>query len=263
MKKIVVLIFVSMFYNLGNSQTLDTLINVGKHQLYFKIIKGKGTPILFEAGNGDDSSVWESLIYEIHKKTNATIITYDRAGLGKSEIDTTKISFENEIKNLEFALKKLGYSKKIFIVCHSFGGYYTSFFTYRNTKKVKGVICIDTATPCFFTKNWSDDFIKTIRKEDWQMIKEYKIGLYYVLQNFNHTAQFMEGKFLNSKTPVTLICAENIQPIIKEKDKWIHCCENFGLMPNHRYVIAKNADHKVWEKNPSIVIEEIIKMYHR
>jgi pimeloyl-ACP methyl ester carboxylesterase len=182
-------------------------------------MKGKGTPILFEAGNGDDGSVWQPILVDIHKETNATLITYDRAGLGKSEIDTNKISFVNEIKDLEAALKKLGYSKKLFIVCHSFGGYYASLFTYRNIKEVKGVVCIDVATPCFFTQEWSDHFVESIKTEDWEMIKKYKLGLYYVLSNLTATSIYMTDKFLTSKTQATMISAENIQPMIMENEK--------------------------------------------
>ena len=263
MKKIILSIICVIIFNLSNAQTIDTLIDVGRHKLHFNILRGKETPILFEAGNGDDGSVWQPILAEIHKQTNATVITYDRAGLGKSEIDTGTISFVNEIKDLELALKKLGYSKKIFIVCHSFGGYYASLFTYRNIKKVKGVVCIDIATPCFFTTEWSEDFVKTIKTEDWEMIKKYKPGLYYVLCNLTATSIYMENKFLTSKTHVTMISAENIQPMIteNEKEKWINCSKSFGTMQNHRYVLAKNADHKVWEKNPKVVIEEVVNLY--
>ena len=264
-KKITLWLICIIIFNLAKAQTIDTLIDVGGHKLHFNIIKGKGTPILFESGNGDDGSVWRPILDDIYKATNATLITYDRAGLGKSEIDTNKISFLNEIKDLELALKKLGDSKKIFIVCHSFGGYYASLFTYRNIKNVKGVVCIDIATPCFFTKEWSDNFVKSIKSEDWEMIKKYKLGLYYVLSNLTETATYMTDKFLTSKTPTTMISAENIQPMIKEneKEKWINCSKSFGTMPNHRYVIAKDADHKVWDKNPHVVIEEVVKLYNQ
>jgi hypothetical protein len=265
MKRILSLLFCLTIFTVGQAQIIDTLLNVGGHKLHFNIIKGEGTPILFESGNGDDGSVWQPILNDIHKATAATLITYDRAGLGKSEIDTAKISFQNEIKDLEIALKKLGFPKKIFIVCHSFGGYYASLFTYRNIKKIKGVVCIDIATPCFFTKDWSELFLKTIKTDDWEMIKKYKPGLYYVLSNLTATSIYMEDKFLNSKTPVTMIIAENIQPMIKEdeKEKWINCSKSFGTMPNHSYVVAKNADHKVWEKNPKVVIDEIVKLYRK
>jgi hypothetical protein len=38
------------------SQTIDTLIDVGGYRLHFNIITGKGVPILFESGGGDDGS---------------------------------------------------------------------------------------------------------------------------------------------------------------------------------------------------------------
>lgn len=264
-KTITVLLICIILFNLVKAQTIDTLIDVGGHRLHFNIIKGKGTPILFEPGNGDDGSVWQPILVDIHKQTNATLITYDRAGLGKSEIDTNKISFVNEVKDLEMALKKLGYSKQLFIVCHSFGGYYASLFTYRNIKTVKGVVCIDIATPCFFTKEWSDDFVKSIKTEDWEMIKKYKPGLYYVLTNFTATSGYMANKFLSSKTRTTMIRAENIQPMIKEteKEKWISCSKSFGTMPNHTYVVAKNADHKVWDNNPKAVIKEVVNLHRQ
>ncbi len=265
MKKSILFLICFTIYSFGQAQKIDTLIDVGGHKLRFNIIKGKETPILFEAGNGDDGSVWNSLPNEIYKQTNSTVITYDRAGLGKSEIDTTRISFQNEITDLEIALQKLGYSKNIFIVCHSFGGYYASLFTYRNSNKVKGVVCIDIVTPCFFTKKWSTEFVQSIKQEDWNVIKKYKLGLFYVLSNFTSTVEFMQDKFFTSKTPATMIMAENIQPMIKEeeREKWIACCKNFGTMPNHHFVVAKNADHKIWEKNQTIVIDEILKLYRK
>lgn len=265
MKRIFLILYCFSNFSLSKAQTIDTLISVGNHKLHFNITIGKGMPILFEAGNGDDATVWQSIVNQIHNQTNATIITYDRAGLGKSEIDTTTISFQNEVNNLKNALSKLGFSQQLFIVCHSLGGYYASLFTHQNFKKVKGVVCIDIATPCFFTKKWSNEFISTIKEQDWQMIKQYKPGLYYVLKSFTNTAVYMADKFLNSNTPVTMIMAENIQAMIKieERGKWVHCCKSFGTMPNHNFIIAKNADHKVWEKNPNVVIDAVVKLYKK
>ncbi|RYF77212.1 MAG: alpha/beta hydrolase [Cytophagaceae bacterium] len=265
MKPISLTLLGLLIFTLGKSQTIDTLLDVGGHKLHFHIVKGQAPPILFEAGNGDDASVWQPLLNDIHKATNATLITYDRAGLGSSEMDTVKISFVQETKDLESALKKLGYANKLFIVCHSFGGYYASLFTYRNPKKVTGVVCIDMATPCFFTPAWSEAFLASIKPADWAMIKTYKVGLYYVLAHFTATARYMSDKFLTSQTPVTLIRAEDVQPLLKEaeKQKWLSCSESFGTMPNHRYIVAKDADHRVWDKSPQLVIKEVVNLYQQ
>lgn len=259
---ILILFLLFTCYN-GHTQTLDTLVDVGTHKLHFKIIQGKGMPILFESGNGDDGTVWESILDSIHHATEATLITYDRAGLGQSEIDTLNISFEKEIKDLKKALKKLGYSKEIFLVSHSFGGFYSNLFAFKNKSKVKGAVYIDVALPCFFTEAWSKGFVDAISVQDWAMIKKYKSGLYYVLQDLESISAFMNDKSISHKVPVTLIAAEKILPMVKEDEanQWKQCLQSFGNLPNHKYVLAKDAGHKVWENDPQLVIKEIIALY--
>lgn len=61
------------------SQSLDTLVDIGGYSMHFNIWKGSGTPILFEAGGGNDASVWDGVLEKIHKVTGTTLITYDRS----------------------------------------------------------------------------------------------------------------------------------------------------------------------------------------
>ena len=253
----------------GLGQVIDTLINVGNHNLHFNIIKGKNTPILFESGNGSDGSVWKDLLEQLSASTGATLITYDRAGLGKSEIDSLNIGFENEVKNLEIALEKLGYSDKIFIVSHSFGGFYSSLFSFRNKDKVIGAVFIDVATPCDMNTERATRIKNFISEENWQMIKKYKLGLYYVLKKLPTISNYMEERYIPSSIPLTLIVAESHNPTPQIGDtendmiNWEKCLKEFGNLPNHKYILAKETEHRVWEKNPQIVIDEIIDLYSK
>ena len=129
-------------------QTIEQLVKVGNHHLNFQIIQGKGLPMLFESGNGEDGSVWAPILQPLHASTGATLITYDRAGLGKSGLDTNRISFQQEIKDLNKALQQLGFDKDYFLVAHSFGGMYASEFSQINPGKVKGAVFIEVSTPC-------------------------------------------------------------------------------------------------------------------
>lgn len=97
---------------------------------------GKGIPILFESGAGNDRGIWDTLLKPLHYSLGATLITYDRKGFGKSEIDTTDLNIITEIKGLEIALQKLGFVDKYFLVAHSLGGNYAMTFSYRNSGKV-------------------------------------------------------------------------------------------------------------------------------
>lgn len=265
MNRIFIILFSLGLLNFGQAQTIDTLVDVGGFKLHFNVVKGKGVPILFESGNGSDASDWKDLLKQLHDSTGATLITYDRAGLGLSGIDTTKIDLPNEVKHLEFALKKLGYSKKIFLVNHSFGSYYSILFAIRNEKKVKGTVFIEPALPCNYTKNRNKEGNETITPDLWDRIKKEAIGLYFVLKNYEIICDLMETKNFPSKIPATVIGAEN-QAFLKTdayKNEWRQCVKTFGLLPSHTYVFAKNCGHTVWADNPQLVTNEIVRLYRQ
>ena len=69
-----------------SAQEIDTIIDVGDYHMHFIIKKGKGNPIVFESGSGNDATIWKDIVNPIADKTDATIIRYDRIGFGKSSI---------------------------------------------------------------------------------------------------------------------------------------------------------------------------------
>ena len=102
------------FVSLVNTYAqVDTLVDVGTYKLHLKIIKGKGGPLLFESNGGLDARQWDSISTVVHRKLNATVITYDRQGFGQSGLDTAKFDILNEVRGLEFALQRLGYLNNI------------------------------------------------------------------------------------------------------------------------------------------------------
>ena len=261
-----ILLFTS---SLSYAQTLDTLVNVGNHSLHFSIMKGEGTPILFEAGNGDDGSTWQPLLQAIHYQTGATLITYDRAGLGKSSIDTTSISFRQEIADLNIGLATLGYTRNFVVVAHSFGSMYVSEFAQWNGGDIKGAIFIDVSSPCSLTEEYATRVKNTLKGEMWGMLKQYRRGLYHVLQRFPDIAAYMSDRYLPTSIPMTVIVAERYKPTQQigetEQDmlNWQACLKDLGNQPNHTYVTTKDTDHKVWENAPEVVIKEIVDLYKR
>jgi len=135
------------------SQTIDTLVDVGGYRLHFHIIKGKGTPILFEAGGGDDATTWKNILKPISDITQTTLIAYDRTGFGKSTFDSAKHGILNGMIGLETGLRKLGYGGNIILVAHSQGGLYATLYASRHPDKVKAAVLIDATTSCFYEEN--------------------------------------------------------------------------------------------------------------
>ncbi|HMH66517.1 MAG TPA: hypothetical protein VK519_01220 [Pinirhizobacter sp.] len=92
MKMLVALMLglVTMAGQPAQSQETDVDLAVRGDKLHFHVYKGEGPPILFEAGGGDDATVWAGIAKPLHDITGATLITYDRAGFGRSELDGRK-----------------------------------------------------------------------------------------------------------------------------------------------------------------------------
>ena len=149
MKRVLVFILIlniSLAY--GQSEVLDILVDIGGYNMHFSIIKGDGIPILFESGAGNDGSVWKAIAKDVHEVTGTTVIYYDRSGFGKSELNPKhkndgEFGIENGILELENGLQKLGYFNDLILVSHSYGGFYTTLFTSRNSNKVLYNVRVD------------------------------------------------------------------------------------------------------------------------
>lgn len=259
---VVIFLFTAVFIK-GQSQIIDTLISVGKYKLHFNIVKGKGVPILFESGAGNDASIWDNLLKPLHDSLGATLITYDREGFGKSELDTTDLNIITEIKGLEIALKKMGFVNKYFLVAHSLGGNYAITFTSRNSKKVVGGVFIDIVSPCFMTEDKARE-VKNIFHDSLEVIKKESLGFYYIVQNYEYTSKVMREAAQSLKIPMTIICADS--PPFQGNDSitWKKCMEIFASgFNNRKYLLAKSCGHYIFIDNPSLVIDEIIKRYSK
>ncbi|TDS13670.1 pimeloyl-ACP methyl ester carboxylesterase [Maribacter caenipelagi] len=248
-----------------HSQTLDTLVDIGGYNMHFNIMKGEGTPILFEAGGGDDSSVWAPILERIHKVTGTTLITYDRSGFGQSELNSTlkndsDFGIENGIKELETGLAKLGYDDDIILVSHSYGGLYNLLYANKHPKKVKSIILIDATLSNF----WNEDFlamrdmfvdINTIPKGT---------GDYYLNFNYNEIMRSLRNTQFPENITITNIFPDKSAPVYPEEysNRWKKVHVDLGEQNNNiTNIIAKSSGHAIFQDNPALVINAIIKTY--
>jgi hypothetical protein len=261
--------FILFCIQLGFSQTKDTIIDVGKYNLHFTIIEGQGTPILFESGSGNDASVWKDIIQPIADITGTTIITYDRAGLGKSKIKSSEDKVENNgiIDNviaLETGLDLLGYNKDIILVAHSLGGLYTTLFSSRNEKKVKSVVFIDASLASFYTETFVNKLNGVISENFLTKLKTEKIGLYYEIKNIKNSIKLLRNTNFPTTIPLIDLVASNPYNPFKDeidKERWIGEHKKFSAISNRELVLVNDAQHYFFKNKTTLVISAIIKSY--
>ena len=260
-KSLVIFLIFLIQVEISRSQNVDTLVDVGKYKLHFNIVTGKGFPIIFESGAGNDGNIWKDILQPLHDSTGATLVTYDREGFGESGIDTSLINITNEVKGLEVALKKLKLTDQYFFVAHSLGGNYMMTFAQRNRDKVKGAVLIDILVPCFMTKKKAIE-VKNLFKDSLEVIKRLSLGFYYIVQNYENTSLVMRQAARGIKIPLTIICSD-IPPFQgADSIKWKRCLLDFARGAGNRsFVLANGCGHYVFQDNPTLVIKEIIRLY--
>jgi len=268
--KIQIIAFIILSFHQGQSQSKDTLIDVGQYKLHFNIIEGNGIPILFESGSGNDGSVWKDIIQPIANITGATIITYDRAGLGKSLINDGKTDpMDNEIldnvKALEKGLKQLGFDKDIILVAHSLGGFYSTLYASRNEKKVNSVVFIDASLASFYTDEFVNTLNGVISEEFLNKLKAEKIGLYNEIKNIDNSLELLQKtKFPSSIPVIDLVASNPYNPFKNEDDKkrWIEGHQDFVKdYQNRTLMMINDSNHYAFKDNPNLIIYQVIKAY--
>lgn len=250
----------------SHSQTIDTLVDVGKHKIHFNIIKGKGALILFESGGGNDGTVWNSILKPIAEITGATLITYDRAGFGKSTIDTlqtddSKHGIISSIEDLEIGLKKLGYDKEIILVSHSYGGYLSTLYAAKHPKLVKGVVLIDVNH-----NYYENGYAEKQQVGEEKLIPEWKKnnkGIYYMSATFLETVKIMRKTNIPPNIPVIdFINGISFSKLNNEIERWKECHKKYvESNPNVTGITAYGCRHGIWVDNPALVISTIAKIY--
>jgi pimeloyl-ACP methyl ester carboxylesterase len=250
-----------------HSQTLDTLVDVGGYKMHFNIIKGEGTPILFEAGAGNDGSIWDNILEKIHKVTGTTLITYDRSGFGQSELNSnlkndSDFGIENGIKELETGLSKLGFDSEIILVSHSYGGLYNLLYANKHPNKVKSVVLIDATLNDF----WNEELL-TMRDNNVDISTIPKpSGDYFLNANYNETMRYARNIHFPESTPILNIFPESSLPGLPEalSTRWRKLHQELGdQKDNVSNIIAKGSGHAVFQDNPSLIINAIIKAYSK
>lgn len=243
------------------AQALDTSVRVAPYQFHFKILQGQNPPILFESGGGMDSSQWDSIATSVHQQLQATVITYDRAGFGKSSFDTTGYTILREIQSLEAALQLFGYSKaNLLLVGHSLGGFYNQVYAARHPSQVKGIILLDPRIPSYADMRFARRYFQTLTSKDFEA--DY-LSLYYLLARMERTSNYVRQLPLPPGIPLLDLMAE-YGPYSEASENERFKQDQRSLVkayPNRRLLLVKGSSHNIPHDKPRLVIKQIVSFY--
>jgi pimeloyl-ACP methyl ester carboxylesterase len=104
--------------------------------------------VVFEAGISASSINW--ILTQPQVAAFATTCSYDRAGLGWSELPTGDYDSERMVADLAALLDRLQLPEPYVMVGHSYGGLLVHLFAERYPAKVGALVLIDPALACYW-----------------------------------------------------------------------------------------------------------------
>ena len=106
-------------------------------------LAGNGSPaVVFEAGMGDAKEIWSAVAPQVAKST--TVLTYDRAGYGASQMAFDDRSAVEVVTDLRELLKAAGLKPPFVLVGHSLGGLYMQYFARQYPSEVAGLVLVES-----------------------------------------------------------------------------------------------------------------------
>jgi pimeloyl-ACP methyl ester carboxylesterase len=121
---------------------IERMIDVGGRRLHC-FVYGSGSPtVVLVSGLEAPQAYWNPVIPDLAART--TIVTYDRAGVGKSEIGGLPTHGARSASDLHVLLDKLAVPRPYILVGHSYGGSIARLFASLYPDDMGGLVLEDT-----------------------------------------------------------------------------------------------------------------------
>ena len=228
---------------------------------------GKGkTTVVFEAGFGNDSTVWAGIEPRIRAAGVRTLV-YDRAGMGQSVIDTSQpYSLDNDVRILRTTLSRCGVTGPVVFVGHSYGGA-IGLVAAGQDRRFKGLVLLDAVVPGVWTPQEVDKNLKTMRPQYDEIRKQApalaKVAIPWA-EVMPQTAGEINALDVSETLPIIDIAAEKGQSDPESAKVWRSAQLAFTTGHAARsFVLAEGSSHKVMVDKPDLVVDSILAMLKR
>ncbi|MCC2462128.1 alpha/beta hydrolase [Bacillus mobilis] len=233
---------------------IEEYVQVDDFKMYTKKFQGKKLQpvIIMEAGYGDYSKTWDHIAEELTEY--GTVLTYDRAGLGKSGKSSKRRISSEMVKDLRCCLEQIQLKPPYIFVGHSFGGINARVFATFYPEDMLGIILVDS-TP----ENYKEAFLPIMSTEFQEAYNNQ-----FVYESSYEEFMFSLGevdKHCQSMRDIPLaVLAAGKKAFYSPAAqlKWLQLQQEFlRLSSNNKFVIAEQSGHYIQKDEPYYVVDAI------
>ncbi|MGW1771890.1 alpha/beta fold hydrolase [Streptomyces sp. NPDC002104] len=246
---------------------LHMIDNAG-HRLAFYVTQGSGSTIVLDSGGGEYSTQWKDIAPELHASTGATVITYDRSGLGQSDVVPGPWKAEGAVSDLKAGLDQLGVTKDVTLVSHSQAGEIANYFAQAHPKMLSGAVLIDANLPQFFTDQEIPRLVAATQPEVDAAKKDPEKPenrqLIATAEGFAAAHEAFHQVKWPAAVPVTVMVSAKTPFAGSPEDaqRWREAAAAFAsVAPNRTLVTTAGTSHEIPTDRPDLVLKAIENMH--
>jgi len=226
---------------------------------------GRAT-VVFEAGFGNDSSVWNAVEPRIRADGVQTLV-YDRAGMGHSMIDMHQnYSLDNDVHILRTVLSHCGVLKPVIFVGHSYGGAIGLVAAVKDAR-IKGLVLLDAVVPGVWSQHEVEKNLAAMRPQYDDIRKQApelaKVAIPWA-EALSQSAHEINALTVPDDIPIVEIAAEKGQTDPDSARTWRAAQTAFVVGHSARsFVLAEGSSHKIMRDKPDLVVSTIRNLIQR
>jgi len=258
-----------------SNSVIDTLVDVGGYRLHFHILPGTEPAVLLESGGGADATYWDVLAPVLAHETGATIITYDRAGYGESDLPDTPYDIRQEVAGLWRGLEQLGLTNSLILLGHSYGGLLILVLANEQPNAVRGLVFLDAMNVEFIDAIGGAEGLTSHPLSQHPFDSSHKEKLTKPQHAALRVEAGIPGVVMLLRTmsvpydiPIRVITAGiPWWPKPEENRAWRESHEHLAAsVKDGKLLVAERSAHLVPDDQPEIIVAavaELVRAYHR
>ncbi|MEE8440205.1 MAG: alpha/beta hydrolase [Spirochaetia bacterium] len=263
-----------------SSPLSDQIISIGSHRLQIHT-EGEGTPtVVIDTGITDELDKLRPLQESIARVTR--VITYNRAGYGRSEPGPLPRDSGREAEELRALLEKASVPGPYVLVGHSLGALNVQVFASGYPDDVAGMVLLDPPPLSFILGQEYRDLEAVAEQAtaEWQAIadsaakstdalEKARLAFFRMIASehremFGETAKMVDAISTFGGMPLVVLAAEKPNPalgnIAEEYQRyWIEQSRTLTARSlNGTFIVAEGASHYLYLDVPELVAESIL-----
>jgi len=231
-------------------------VDLGTHKLAaFSVIKNSDYLVVFEAGLGDDHTIWNNSNILLKTSDSMDIVAYDRASHGQSERGPDPRDINRLQSELSFIIDAFANGRKIVLIGHSLGGFIIKDWAIKNPTRVAGLLFVDPSVNGTISQADQDAFYNS-----WLTSHGATYGSTLEAKEFKVDLEYMATLGNLPDVPVVVLTAMKVDALYTvEGRQWMYDQhELLGAgVTDFTHLSAANSGHMVMLDEPQILINSI------